>query len=119
MVMEEIKKKKKLRNNIDIDPTQKKPNSLEDTNEPSFPHQINRGPIKPVEVTAFPIVGIGASAGGLDALEKFFINMPSDSGIAFVIVMHFDPSAKSVMADILKEQRYPASNRFFFQIISR
>ncbi len=54
------------------------------------------------EEGTFPIVGIGASAGGLDAIEKFFINMPPDSGMAFVIVMHFDPAAKSVMADILK-----------------
>ncbi len=60
----------------------------------------NTAPI--VEESTFPIVGMGASAGGLEALEKFFSNMPHDSGIAFVIIMHFDPSAKSVMADILK-----------------
>ncbi|NJD52507.1 MAG: PAS domain-containing protein [Candidatus Methanoperedens sp.] len=54
------------------------------------------------EKETFPIVGIGASAGGLEALEKFFANMPSDSEIAFIIVMHFDPKAKSVMPDILK-----------------
>ena len=50
----------------------------------------------------FPVVGIGASAGGLEALEKFFINMPHDSGMAFVIVMHFDPASKSLMSEILK-----------------
>jgi two-component system CheB/CheR fusion protein len=50
----------------------------------------------------FPIVGMGASAGGLEALEKFFENMPHDSGIAFVIVMHFDPASKSLMSEILK-----------------
>ena len=50
----------------------------------------------------FPIIGMGASAGGLEALEKFFENMPHDSGIAFVIVMHFDPAAKSLMSEILK-----------------
>jgi two-component system CheB/CheR fusion protein len=50
----------------------------------------------------FPIVGIGASAGGLEALEKFFNNMPHDSGMAFVIVMHFDPTSKSLMSEILK-----------------
>ncbi|MGB8217233.1 MAG: chemotaxis protein CheB [Candidatus Methanoperedens sp.] len=66
------------------------------------PARENRAPSKPDEESAFPMVGIGASAGGLLALEKFFINMPSDSGMAFVIVMHFDPKAKSVMADILK-----------------
>ena len=58
---------------------------------------------KPVdEEGTFPIVGIGASAGGLEAIEKFFKNMSSDSGMAFVIVMHFDPAGKSIMADILK-----------------
>ncbi len=50
----------------------------------------------------FPIVGMGASAGGLEALEKFFNNMPHDSGIVFVIVMHFDPASRSFMAEILK-----------------
>ena len=49
----------------------------------------------------FPIVGMGASAGGLEALEKFFENMRHDSGIAFVIVMHFDPASKSLMSEIL------------------
>ncbi|NJD53664.1 MAG: PAS domain-containing protein [Candidatus Methanoperedens sp.] len=52
--------------------------------------------------SAFPVVGMGASAGGLEALEKFFSNMPIDSGMAFVIVVHFYPTAKSVMAEILK-----------------
>jgi len=56
----------------------------------------------PIADSVFPIVGIGASAGGLDAIEKFFSNMPSDSGMAFVIIMHFDPTSKSVMVEILK-----------------
>jgi two-component system CheB/CheR fusion protein len=40
---------------------------------------------------SFPIVGIGASAGGLEALEQFFANMPKDSGMAFVVIQHLDP----------------------------
>ena len=56
----------------------------------------------PLAENIFPVVGMGASAGGLDAIEKFFSNMPSDSGMAFVIIMHFDPSSKSVMVEILK-----------------
>ncbi len=55
------------------------------------------------QVDDIPVVGIGASAGGLEALEKFFSNMPYDSGIAFVIIMHFDPASKSLMAEILKK----------------
>ena len=49
----------------------------------------------------FHIVGIGASAGGLEALEQFFKNMPPDSGMAFVIVQHLDPTRKSSMPEIL------------------
>ena len=42
---------------------------------------------------SFPIVGIGASAGGLEALEQFFMNMPKDSGMAFVVIQHLDPTS--------------------------
>ena len=49
----------------------------------------------------FHIVGIGASAGGLEGLEQFFKNMPPDSGMAFVIVQHLDPTRKSSMPEIL------------------
>src|SRR5512136_2681394 len=51
--------------------------------------------------SAFRIVGIGASAGGLEAFEQFFSNMPSDKGIAFVIVQHLDPTGHSSMPQIL------------------
>ena len=50
----------------------------------------------------FPIVGIGASAGGLEAFEEFFNNMPSDSGMAFVLVPHLDPSHSSILPELLK-----------------
>ncbi|NJD78841.1 MAG: PAS domain-containing protein [Candidatus Methanoperedens sp.] len=101
--MQEAEKKKTSKNNIETKPiNQKKPGSLKITNEPTSPRRKNGAPVKPDEGSTFPIVGIGASAGGLEALEKIFINMPFDSGMAFVIVMHFDPTAKSVMADILK-----------------
>ncbi len=51
----------------------------------------------------FPIVGIGASAGGLDALKKFFAAMPADSGMAFVVIQHLDPQHASRMAEILSK----------------
>src|SRR5687767_12469422 len=47
------------------------------------------------------IVGLGSSAGGLEALTKFFDAMPSDSGMAFVIVAHLDPTHASLMAELL------------------
>lgn len=52
--------------------------------------------------STFPIVGMGASAGGLEAFEQFFIHMPTDSGIAFVVVPHLDPSHASMLTDLLK-----------------
>ncbi len=51
----------------------------------------------------YPIVGIVASAGGLDAFKKFFSAMPSDSGMAFVLVPHLDPSHESMMVALLSK----------------
>ncbi|MFO7767174.1 MAG: chemotaxis protein CheB [Pelovirga sp.] len=53
---------------------------------------------------AFPIVGIGASAGGLEAIETFFEAMPVDSGIAFVVVQHLSPDYKSLMVELLSRK---------------
>jgi two-component system CheB/CheR fusion protein len=50
----------------------------------------------------FPIVGIGASAGGLEALELFLANVPADSGMAFVIVQHLDPTRKGLLVELLQ-----------------
>ncbi len=50
----------------------------------------------------FPIVGIGASAGGLEAFEQFFTNMPSDSGMAFVLVQHLDPTHPSILGELVR-----------------
>lgn len=50
----------------------------------------------------FPIVGIGASAGGLEALEQFFSNTPIDSGMAFVVIQHLNPTHKDIMPEILQ-----------------
>ena len=49
------------------------------------------------EPARFPVVGIGASAGGLEALEQFLKRVPRDSGMAFVIVQHLDPTHKGMM----------------------
>ncbi len=51
---------------------------------------------------SFPIVGIGASAGGLDALEHFLGHVPTGSGMAFVIVQHLDPTRKGIMPELLQ-----------------
>src|SRR5471030_851583 len=50
----------------------------------------------------FPIVGIGASAGGLEALDQFLGRVPTGSGMAFVIVQHLDPTRKGIMSELLQ-----------------
>lgn len=54
------------------------------------------------EQQAFPVVGMGASAGGLEALEQFLRQVPKGSGAAFVIVQHLDPTHKGMMAELLQ-----------------
>ena len=52
--------------------------------------------------SAFPIVGLGASAGGLEALEAFLKHVPAGCGLAFVIVQHLDPTHKGIMPELLQ-----------------
>jgi two-component system CheB/CheR fusion protein len=63
---------------------------------------------KPVNQEAMPqpthYVGIGASAGGLEAIESFFTNMPSDSNMAFIVVQHLSPDYKSLMVELLSKK---------------
>ena len=56
------------------------------------------------EIGDFYVVGIGASAGGLEALEQFFANMPPASNIAFVVIQHLSPEFKSLMPEILSRK---------------
>lgn len=51
--------------------------------------------------SSFPIVGIGASAGGLKAFKTFFSHMPDNSNMAFVLVPHLDPNHQSLMVELL------------------
>ncbi len=51
---------------------------------------------------SFPIIGIGTSAGGLEALEHFLGHVPKNSGMAFVIVQHLDPTRKGIMPELLQ-----------------
>src|SRR5438067_2223091 len=52
--------------------------------------------------TAFPVVAIGASAGGLEALRRFFQVMPVDRRIAFVVIVHLSPDHVSHFAELLR-----------------
>ena len=57
------------------------------------------------------VVGIGASAGGLEALESFFEYMPADSGMAFMVVQHLSPDFKSLMDELLSRRTEIAIHR--------
>jgi chemotaxis methyl-accepting protein methylase len=76
----------------------------------SVPKSQQKKPVKavrkktssPSASASFPIVGIGSSAGGLEALEQFLGNVPEKSGMAFVIVQHLDPTHKGMMPELLQ-----------------
>ncbi|WP_240328357.1 CheR family methyltransferase [Salinibacter ruber] len=51
-----------------------------------------------------PVVGIGASAGGVEALRRFFRNLPGETGMAFVVVLHLSPDHESNLTDILQHE---------------
>jgi two-component system CheB/CheR fusion protein len=60
-----------------------------------------RGP--PAGTDDFLIVGIGASAGGLDACRKLIEALPDSNGMAFILVQHLDPTHESMMVDLLAD----------------
>jgi two-component system CheB/CheR fusion protein len=68
------------------------------------PEAVSEAPATPAPSPPqpFPIVGIGASAGGLEALEQFLRAVPKDSGLAFVIVQHLDPTHQGIMPELLQ-----------------
>src|SRR5687768_1354298 len=51
----------------------------------------------------FPVVGIGASAGGLEAFRHLLEDLPVDTGMAFVLVQHLDPTHESLLTDLLSK----------------
>jgi len=60
-----------------------------------------RTPSTPDSDRKFPVVCVGASAGGLDALKRFFENLPTSTGMAFVVVQHLDPTHPSALTLLL------------------
>ena len=74
---------------------------------PSIPPKTMRGEEPPAAkkpTARFPVVGIGASAGGLAAFEAFFAAMPADvdPGMAFILVQHLSPNHKSLLAELVR-----------------
>ena len=68
---------------------------------PSETNSATETKVSPRPRTTVPIVAIGASAGGLEALELFFEAMGPESGAAFVIIQHLSPDFPSVMDELL------------------
>ena len=56
----------------------------------------------------FPIVGVGASAGGLEAFASLLESLPADTGMAFVLIQHLDPTHKTILPEILVPQHRDA-----------
>ncbi|MFA7563428.1 MAG: chemotaxis protein CheB, partial [Methanoculleus sp.] len=76
----------------EVDPAEAKPERA------VAPEEITEAPGE----SPFIITGIGASAGGLEALETFFKNTPPDIGAGFVVVTHMDPEHRSMLSEILQ-----------------
>jgi len=73
------------------------------SNEKPTPEKTNKGDnVNSPGKNQFPVVGIGASAGGLEALEQFFQNIPVKNGIAFVVIQHLDPNRVGIMPELIQ-----------------
>jgi len=83
-----------------IQPSRRKPKPAAHRSE-AAPRSAS-SPSAPSAVSSIPIVGIGASAGGLEALEQFLGHVPPASGLAFVVVQHLDPTRKGLMVELLQ-----------------
>ena len=69
--------------------------------KPKLPEQVT-APTLPEKQTMVPVIGIGASAGGLEALELFFSHVPAKCGMAFVVVQHLAPDHVCVLPELLQ-----------------
>jgi two-component system CheB/CheR fusion protein len=63
------------------------------------------------KTTAIPgndhfIVAIGASAGGLEAIQEFFDNMPSNGNLSFIIIQHLSPDYKSLLVELISKHTF-------------
>ena len=76
----------------------------EDNNAANVLKTAKSKPASKSDDSDFPIVGMGASAGGLEALEQFFQNMPKDSGMAFVVIQHLDPTHVGFLPELLQRK---------------
>jgi two-component system CheB/CheR fusion protein len=85
----------------------KKPSDKTSRRRKPAAETLGGGPIEaPAKVGSTPsfVVGVGASAGGLEALGRFFAPLPADCGLAFVVVQHLSPDHKSFMVELLSKK---------------
>ena len=88
-----------MRVKMAIDPTLQQPGEPEGAGE-----EQHHGP------KSFPVVGVGASAGGLEAFSSLIDHLPADIGMAFLLVQHLDPEHKSLLTEILsRKTRLPVA----------
>ncbi|TVQ08547.1 MAG: PAS domain S-box protein [Bacteroidetes bacterium] len=63
---------------------------------------VSKSKAPALEPARFPVIGIGASAGGLEAMEQFFANVPENSGMGYVVIQHLDPTQKGMLPELLQ-----------------
>ena len=78
----------------------KKPHDAGAAGKKASEHQSTNHP-GPSTRNSFPIVGIGASAGGLEAFTDLLKHLPADTGLGFVLVQHLDPQHESALSQLL------------------
>ena len=79
--------------------------------EPDSATAKKRGEERQAGNTSFPVVGVGASAGGLEAFRQLLERLPVDTGMAFVLVQHLDPTHESILAELLSRSHPDAGER--------
>ena len=70
--------------------------------EPKVPFETPKNAPGKTERKAFPIIGLGASAGGLEALKRFFSHVSREAHMAYVVIVHMTPDQPSMMAELLQ-----------------
>ena len=98
-----IKKKRATKKTTSKGPVVKKTTSPA---EADVKESADKNKVMTVKKTGvrFPIVALGASAGGLEAFEIFFKAMNTDSGMAFILIAHLDPSHASLLPELLQKR---------------
>ena len=75
---------------------------IKKTSRNTRPRKTTPKTVPPQPASSFPIVGIGSSAGGLEALEQFLGSVPDKCGMAFIVIQHLDPTRKGLMPELLQ-----------------